>query len=62
MFDLTDVSGKLELINNIMSTFDSFKSHLSGILESISKNPRFMLSDIQNEENKEQIENELGRN
>ena len=62
MFDSTDVSGKLELINNIMSFFDSFKSHLLGILKSISKNPRFILLDIQNEENKEQIENELGRN
>lgn len=47
MFYSTDVSSKLEIINNIMSTFDSFKSHLSGILKSISKNPRFILSDIQ---------------
>lgn len=62
MFDSTDVTGKLELINNIMSVFDSFKSYLLGILKSISKNPRFILSDIQNEENKEQIENELGKN
>ena len=74
MFDSTDVSGKLEMINDIMSTFDSFKSHLLGILKSISKasipesstpeeskDPRFILADIQNEENKEEISKELGK-
>ena len=61
MFDSTDVSGKLKIIDNITSAFDSFKSHLSGILKSISTNSRFVSLDIQNEENKEEISNELGK-
>ena len=44
----TDVSDKLEIIDNITSTFDSFKNYLLGIINSISTatNSRFVLSDI----------------
>ena len=63
------ISNKLWIVDNIKRDFDSFKIYLSEILGSLiskydplSPGPRFILSDIQNEENKEQIENELGKN
>ena len=72
MFDSTEeesISNKLWIIDNIKRDFDSFKIYLLEILESLiskydplSPKPRFILSDIQNEENKEQISEELGKN